>query len=224
MFKNAREKVKEDGYQFKKGYSRSNSSSSGSEASSEKRVKRKHTNAEERQKAISNIKTLLESTDDHIRIKKLRIEKLKACSDYRQCDSITNEVTRLLKQKQEYESQLAVLQRKESQSKWHKKKSKKSTESKAPSVQGIATILNKVNDTCTSPCNAANTPHSCTATETEGTLVTEIITIDSSTTTGAGNLVGTTDNSNDSATPINASDSADSADTVILDDSPDLFL
>ena len=79
----AREKVKADGYQYKKGYSRSAPSSSDSgidehvgKRNLEKSVKRKHTDAEERKKAITNIKALL-------------------------------------KQKYNYESQLAALERKE---------------------------------------------------------------------------------------------------------------
>ncbi len=102
LFEKAREKVKEDGYEYKKGYSISGSSSHSSEISDQtsvkekgKSTKQKHTDAEEQQKAISNIKALIESTQNHIRIKQLRMQKLKACNDFRQCDVITSKMTKL---------------------------------------------------------------------------------------------------------------------------------
>ena len=127
----AREKVKADGYEYKKGYSRSVSSSSSSGGDDhagkkdlDKSAKRKHMDAEERKKAITNIKALIESTNYDIRIKQQRIQKLKTCNDFKQCDVVSNETTQLLKQKYEYEGQLAYLERKEAKSQWYKKKLK----------------------------------------------------------------------------------------------------
>jgi hypothetical protein len=157
LFEKAREKVKEDGYEYKKGYSRSEYSSSSSEVSDYpntkekgKSSKRKHTDAEERQKAISNIKALIESTKDHIRIKELRINKLKACNDFRQCDVVTSEMTKLMREKYEYESQLAVLERKEAKSHWYKKKSKRKAPPKAsesPTQPSIISLIDVPSET-----------------------------------------------------------------------------
>ena len=108
MFKQAREKDIQDGYEFKKGYSRVISSSSGSDEKTtsgkeaEKELKRKRMDAEEQQKNITNIKALLESINEHIRIKQLRIQKLKTCTDLQQCDISSKETTELLTQKLEY--------------------------------------------------------------------------------------------------------------------------
>jgi hypothetical protein len=157
LFVKAREKVKEDGYEYKKGYSRSEYSSSSSEVSDYtntkekgKSSKRKHTDAEERQKAISNIKALIESTKDHIRIKELRINKLKACNDFRQCDVVTSEMTKLMREKYDYESQLAVLERKEAKSHWYKKKSKRKAPPKAsesPTQPSIISLIDVPSET-----------------------------------------------------------------------------
>lgn len=78
--------------------------------------------AEERRQAIATNQTLLKSTEDHIRLKQLRISKLKTMSDFKRCDEVSAELRKLFKEKGRIESQLAVLQRKESKSHWHMKK------------------------------------------------------------------------------------------------------
>ena len=80
--------------------------------------------ADEQQKNITDIKALLESINEHIRIKQLRIQKLKTCNDLQQCDVISKETTELLTQKLEYENQLATLEKKGTKSKWYKKRAK----------------------------------------------------------------------------------------------------
>jgi hypothetical protein len=196
LFEKAREKVKEDGYEYKRGYSRSGSSSSSSEISDHtstkekgKSTKRKHTDAEERQKAISNIKALIESTQDHVRIKQLRIQKLKACNDFRQCDVITSEMTKLMRQKHEYESQLAVLERKEAKSHWYKKKSKRK------------------------PAPKASESH------TQPSIISLMGVPSETTSASASASVSASANGSDSVDSVDSAHSAQSADTLILDDS-----
>ena len=87
---------------FKKGFSRS--SSQGSSSSSEdimvdggskgakRELKRKNVFAEERQKAITNNRDLLKSTEDQIRIKQLRINKLKNTNEFKKCDELSTEL------------------------------------------------------------------------------------------------------------------------------------
>ena len=164
----AREKVKADGYQYKKGYSRSASSSSGTEIDEhvgkknlEKSVKRKHTDAEERMKVITNIKALIASTNDHLHIKQQRLQKLKVCNDFKQCDVVSKETTQLLKQKYDYESQLAALERKEAKSHWYKKKSKRKPEQNSRGCLtgrplSIAEMLSKADSTTASTSKTAS--------------------------------------------------------------------
>ena len=64
LYEKAREKVKDDGYLFKKGYSRSSRSSVSSSSSEEKASDHmKNIMAEERENAIENNRKLLQSTD-----------------------------------------------------------------------------------------------------------------------------------------------------------------
>lgn len=105
--------------------------------------------AEERQKNITNIKVLLESINEHIRIKQLRIQKLKTCNDFQQCDVISKETTELLTQKLEYENQLAALEKKEKKSKWYKKKAKsvkRNSSELTPQPTGIVRMLSNASN------------------------------------------------------------------------------
>lgn len=95
-------------------------------------MKRKNINLEERQKAIENTRELLKSTEDQIRIKELRINKLKSSNEFKKCDDVSSELRALLKEKGLLQSQLAVFERKEAKSKWYKKK--KSSKSKTAKV------------------------------------------------------------------------------------------
>ena len=133
LFQKARKDVQEGGYEFKKGFSRS---STGSSCSSEgkspdgskeekQKLKRKNITSQERQKAIANIRALLQSTEDQIRIKQQRIQKLKTTNKFKKCDELSGEIRALLREKGQLESQLALLQRKEAQSRWYRKQSKK---------------------------------------------------------------------------------------------------
>lgn len=77
---------------------------------------------EERRATIAANQALLKSTEDHIRIKQLRINKLKNSNDFRKCDEVSSELRELLKEKGRIESQLAVLNRKDSKSQWYNNK------------------------------------------------------------------------------------------------------
>jgi hypothetical protein len=168
----ATEKVKADGYVYKKGYSRSVSSSSSSGGDDhagkkdlDKSAKRKHMDAEERKKAIANIKALIESTNDDICIKQQHIQKLKTCNDFKQCRVVSNETTQLLKQKYEYEGQLASLERNRSQismvqEKIKRKPAQNSSESHTARSLSIAEMLSKADTTTLSTSNTNTSPAS----------------------------------------------------------------
>ena len=125
LFQQARSKVRDEGYKFKKGFSRSSQGLSGSSSegkqsedgkTEKKELKRKNVLAEERRQAISTNQALLKSTEDHIRLKQLRINKLKTMNDFKKCDEVSAELRELFKEKGRIESQIAALQRKESKS------------------------------------------------------------------------------------------------------------
>lgn len=121
--------MRNSGYQFKKGYSRSKNSSdskSTSYSSSEDDKKRVKVEKEERQREISHIQTVLSNVESQIQIKENRIEKAKAVKDFKLCDQLVGDVRALLREKRENEKQLAALNKKETKSKWYYKR--KSTE------------------------------------------------------------------------------------------------
>lgn len=76
---------------------------------------------------------LLKSTEDQIRIKELRINKLKSGNEFKKCEDVSSELRALLKEKVQLDAQIAVLERKESKSKWYKKR-KSYSESKSKRV------------------------------------------------------------------------------------------
>ena len=67
--------------------------------------------AEERQRNITNIKALIESTNEPICIKQLWIQKLKSCNEFQLCGVLSKETTKLLAKKIAYERQLDALEK-----------------------------------------------------------------------------------------------------------------
>ena len=90
-----------------------------------------------------------------------------------------------------------------------KKKCKRGTETKEPYVHGITTLLYKVDNT-TAQCNVTSTSRPCTSAVIESTTETQ----DQNTC----DLAVVSDDPTNASKSVNASDSTDSADTLILDD------
>ena len=90
---------------------------------------------EERRATIAANQALLKSTEDHIRIKQLRINKLKNLNDFKKCDEVSSELRELLKEKGRIESQLAVLNRKDSKLQWYNKKKSKRNKTSAVTTE-----------------------------------------------------------------------------------------
>lgn len=132
LYQKAKQKVRESGYQFKKGYSRSKSSISGkssSENSGDESKKRMKIHKDERQREVSHIQALLDSVEEQIKIKQIRVEKAKSVKDFKLCDQLTGDVRALLREKRENEKQLAALKKMETKSSWyHKRKLTKGEE------------------------------------------------------------------------------------------------
>lgn len=150
LFQQARSKVRDKGHKFKKGFSRSSQGSSGSSSegkqsddgkTEKKESKRKNVLAEERRQAIATNQALLKSTEDHIRLKQLRISKLKTMSDFKRSDEVSAELRKLFKEKGRIESQLTVLQRKESKSHWYMKKKYKRSKTSGVTSEGDLSSL-----------------------------------------------------------------------------------
>ena len=130
LFERARKKVRESGFQFRKGYSRSKSEkrsngNNGTESSSDESVKRVKVDKEEREREMLNIKQMLASVEDQIRIKQIRIDKAKTVKDFKLCDQLSENVRSLLREKHEFEKQLAIFQKMEAKSQWYYRSCKK---------------------------------------------------------------------------------------------------
>jgi hypothetical protein len=128
LFLKAKEMVREGGYKFKKGYSRSKGSSNES-SSSDEGVKRAKINKEEREKAMEDLKLLLKSLEDQLRVKQMRITKAKAINDFKVAindfkvaDQLMDKVRNLLREKTDCDKQLLALEKKSSKSEWYRKR------------------------------------------------------------------------------------------------------
>lgn len=123
-------------YVFKKGYSRSKSSSStdSDERATEPCAKRKKIMAGERQQEINNLEEVIKSTIDQLDIKRKRLQRAKNVNDFTLCDKLSSAITSLLVEKSDHERQLKALNRKEEKSKRYmlKKAKKNSPQSKLP--------------------------------------------------------------------------------------------
>ena len=117
--------MRNSGYKFKKGYSRSKRSSSGTsdENGNDEGRKRKKIDKEERDREMTHMKTLLSNIEDQMRIKQLRLDKAKTVKDYKSCDELSVAIRGLLREKFYCEKQLSAFQKKEAKSNWDKKRS-----------------------------------------------------------------------------------------------------
>ena len=104
--------MRESGYLFKKGYSRSKSCASSSENSSDEGKKRAKVDKDERQREISHLESLLSKIEEHLKIKQSRIEKAKLVKDFKLCDELSNSIRVLMREKRENEKLLAAFQKK----------------------------------------------------------------------------------------------------------------
>lgn len=137
LFQYAKQRVRNSGYKFKKGYSRSkeiaDTDGSSTSSSDERKMKRIKIDQAQREKEIVNMQSMLENVEDQIRMKHLRIEKAKSVKDYKFCDQQTAAVRELLQEKHTLESQLAAFQKKQGKAQWYqKKKSAKQEEQASP--------------------------------------------------------------------------------------------
>ena len=99
---------------------------------------------EERKAQIATNQALLKSSDDDIRLRQLRKNRLKTTNEFQKCDELSSELRELLKEKCRTESLLAVLHRKERKSQWHLKKQKSRSKRTMPKKE----IKLKFHPTC----------------------------------------------------------------------------
>ncbi len=110
----ARTKVKDDGYNFKKGKSRSKQAQSDSPA-----PKRSKTSETLRAKHITELEEDIKDLDERLKFKEKRRDQATMTRNYKVCDQLTEEMTALKKQRREYVEELRLWKRKQQ---WYKRK------------------------------------------------------------------------------------------------------
>ena len=123
-------------YTFKKGYSRSSTSSNSDSETPPPKLKRAKSDIEERKKEVDNLTSLIENVKSHLQIKQKRLEKARSVKDFKQCDQLTLEIRTLLKEKGDHEKQLTAIQKKEAKSLWYHK-TKSSKKEKKPKTEKV---------------------------------------------------------------------------------------
>ena len=141
LWEEARKKLDESGYNYKKGKSRSKQLVSSSESDeSTPAPKRVKTTEALRIKRISEIEEDLNDISQRMGFKEKRREQATLSHQYGICDQISEEVSGLKNRRRVLEKELHDLKKKEKQSKWYKKKVVKlrrnSESSKSSSITG----------------------------------------------------------------------------------------
>ena len=113
LFEKSRQKVRKDGYVFKKDFSRSKFHQSASPS-----LQPKNTLSNDRKTRMLKITEQLQVINDQIMIKEKRKSKAEQVKDYQLCDKLLNEKKKLLPEKLTLESEMKLLQRKEQKSNW----------------------------------------------------------------------------------------------------------
>ena len=117
LFTLAQEKVHEDGYQYKKGKSRSKRYIPEGEA----KTKRPRLDSTARHERIVEIQDLISDIDRTIGFKQRRIETATATRNFKTCDELSQEISSLKAERREYTAELALLQKKATKSSWYHK-------------------------------------------------------------------------------------------------------
>ena len=130
LFKLAQEKVYQDGYQYKKGKSRSKRYLLPEDDTQPKRSKLDSTTRQER---MMEIQDLISDIDRTIGFKQRRIETATATRNFKTCDELSQEISSLKAERREYTAELALLQKKATKSSWYYKHKETKGTSAGPS-------------------------------------------------------------------------------------------
>lgn len=121
------QKTARESYHFKKGFSRSVSAESQNKENPES--KQSKTFKEERAMRLKELHEKISETKNMISYKMLRREKCAAVREWKTCETLSTEISKLLSQKGQLEREVLLLNKKEKKSHWYEKR--KSTETSA---------------------------------------------------------------------------------------------
>ncbi len=123
LFQMARAKVREDGFCFKKGASRSKLANVDGDDLPKKQPK---ICSDDRRSRLDQIEKTQSELEQSIKIKEQRRDKAGRIKDFTLCDTLSTEIRALLKEKHILENEKRILTRKESQANWYAKKKSQS--------------------------------------------------------------------------------------------------
>lgn len=129
LFKLAQEKVYQDGYQYKKGKSRSKRYLPEDDT----QPNRPKLDSNTRRERIMEIQDLISDIDRTIGFKQRRIETAAATRNFKTCDELSQEISSLKSERKEYTAELALLQKKAAKSSWYYKHKEAKGTSAGPS-------------------------------------------------------------------------------------------
>lgn len=121
LLNEARKKVNNDGYVYKKGKSRSKQFSEPGEFV----TKRMKTSEDFRVKRISALEEDIKDFNDRLSFKEKRRTQASNSRNYKLCDMLTEEMSTIKQQKREREAELHQLKRKQRKSSWYMQKKNK---------------------------------------------------------------------------------------------------
>lgn len=125
LLKLSREKVHEEGYEYKKGTSRSKMIVG--ERDVQTTPKWLKISEDVRLMHMSQLEEDIQDANDLIKIKEKRQSLASTAHQYKDCDKLTSQITALRTKLREHQSELRQLQKRECKSKWYKGKKEHST-------------------------------------------------------------------------------------------------
>ena len=137
----SRKKVHEEGYQYRKGTSRSKRLRCGSEQHST--PKRSKVSEDVRLRRISELQEDIKDASDQIKIKEKTRSLASNAHQYKDCDRFTSQISVLRQKLREHRSELSEMQKKQRKSKWYKTRRSGSDRSKSPPPASHSACLAK---------------------------------------------------------------------------------
>ena len=156
LFKEARRVVDEEGYDYKKGRSRSRSLNPQADVSSDP-PKKKKMSEHYRVTRIAELQERIKDITDQIGYKEKRRESASLVHNYKECDQITEQMSELKCERRKLEIELAGLTKKQKKSKWYHT-TKKSSRSK--SLPGSSSDSTQKTLTFSHPSSSCSSSHS----------------------------------------------------------------
>lgn len=114
------QKIVRESYSFKKGFSRSKFADNHTKENTE--VKKNKTFKEERALKLNELKEKMSEVKKMISFKTLRRDKCASVKEWKTCETLSGDISKLLSEKSQLEREVLLLERKEKKSKWYQKR------------------------------------------------------------------------------------------------------